>query len=50
VANTPREVLEDYGQKFVDAFRESLLKSDKFVSGGLSQSIIAMPIKIMNQS
>lgn len=50
MANTPREVLEDYGQKFVDAFRESLLKHDKFVSGGLSQSIIAMPIKIMGQN
>jgi hypothetical protein len=50
VANTPREVLEDYGQKFVDAFRESLLKNEKFVSGNLSQSILAMPVKIMGQN
>jgi hypothetical protein len=49
VANTPREVLEDYGQKFMDAFRVSLEKNGKYVSGALSQSIIAMPVKIMNQ-
>lgn len=49
MANTPRDILEDYGQKFVDAFRESLLKHDKFVSGNLSQSIIAMPVKVMGQ-
>lgn len=50
MANTPKEVLEEYGQKFVDAFRQSLINNDKFVSGGLSQSIIAMPVKIMGQT
>lgn len=43
-------ILEKYGQLFVDAFRKSLLKHDKYVSGGLSQSIIAMPVKFMGQS
>jgi len=46
---TPRDILQIYGQKFVDAFRESLLKHNKFSSGVLSQSIIAMPIKFMGQ-
>lgn len=50
MANTPRDILEDYGQKFMDAFRVSLEKHGKYVSGNLSSSIIAMPVKVLGQT
>jgi hypothetical protein len=46
---TPSDILVKYGNLFAEAFRKSLLKHDKFVSGNLSQSIISMPLKVMGQ-
>lgn len=47
-ATTPRQVLEDYSQKFIDALKKSLVDNNRFASGVLSQSIKA-PVKIMGQ-
>jgi hypothetical protein len=48
MANTPREVLQDYSQKFIDAFHKSLEKHDRLASGVLWQSVKA-PVKVMGQ-
>lgn len=48
MANTPREVLQEYSQKFIDAFHKSIEKHDRLASGNLWQSVKA-PVKVMGQ-
>lgn len=48
MANTPREVLQDYSQKFIDAFHKSIERHNRMASGNLWQSVKA-PVKVMGQ-
>lgn len=49
MADEQINILQKYGNMFVEAFRKSLIKHGKYVSGWLSTSIIAMPVKVMGQ-
>ena len=46
---SPREVIDSYRQKFIDALQDSLTKHDRVVKGGLFQSINAT-VKVYGQT
>jgi hypothetical protein len=44
------KILVEIGNMAIKALKESLVKHDKHVSGNLSQSIIALPVRVLGQS
>ena len=48
MAISPREILDEYAQRFIDALHSSLEKHDRVVGGGLFQSVKAST-KILGQ-
>lgn len=46
---SPIDILNGYGKKITDALRENLKEKDRYASGSLYGSIIAMPVKVYGQ-
>ena len=46
---TPRQIIEEYSQRFIDAFQESIQKHERLASGELWQSVKAN-IKVFGQT